>query len=88
MGRYKILSCSRYTYYLLEFLEGVGPGSNTSLADLLKVCPPRDCISTVGVRTDLFPGDLHSTKVTDFFGSERRIEFTEEALDLPDLVSN
>ncbi|CAG0920587.1 unnamed protein product [Notodromas monacha] len=75
----------RYTYYLLEFLEGLGPGSNQSLADLLKVCPPRDCISTVGVRTDLYPGDLSRTKVTEFFGSERRIEFTAETVDLPDI---
>lgn len=38
------------------------------------MCPKRVCISTVGVRTDLYPRDLRTVPITNFFGSIRPIE--------------
>lgn len=40
----------------------------------LTVCPKRVCISTVGVRKDLFKRNPHQVPITDFFGSVRPVE--------------
>lgn len=40
----------------------------------LKVCPKRLCISTVGVRRDLFRRDPDKVLITDFFGAVRPVE--------------
>lgn len=40
----------------------------------LAVCPKKLCISTVGVRKDLFPRDPHKVSIMDFFGSIRPVE--------------
>lgn len=40
----------------------------------LKVCPKRLCISTVGVRRDLFRRNPDKVLITDFFGAVRPIE--------------
>ena len=53
----------RYTYYALEFLEGVERGSKKTMGQLLEVCPQRLCMSTVGNRTDLFPRDPYQVKI-------------------------
>jgi phosphatidylinositol glycan class K len=42
----------------------------------LAVCPKRVCISTVGVRKDLFSRDPNKVLITDFFGSLRPVELT------------
>ncbi|XP_018399570.1 PREDICTED: putative GPI-anchor transamidase isoform X2 [Cyphomyrmex costatus] len=47
----------RYTYYALNFLEKVEPSSIKTLGEFLKVCPRDYCLSTVGVRRDLFRRD-------------------------------
>ncbi|CAG0887197.1 unnamed protein product [Cyprideis torosa] len=77
----------RYTYHLLEFLEKVTPTTNHTLREFLKVCPKSQCISTVGYRTDLFPRDPATVKVTEFFGSVRHIELTDHVIPLPPLHS-
>lgn len=64
----------RYTYYALEFLEKVEPNSKKTMGEFLTVCPKRVCISTVGVRRDLFPKDPNTVPITNFFGSVRPIE--------------
>ncbi|KAG8041478.1 hypothetical protein G9C98_002771 [Cotesia typhae] len=43
----------------------------------LKVCPKHYCLSTVGVRQDLFRRDPEKVPVTDFFGSLRPVELTD-----------
>ena len=48
------------------------------------MCPPRQCISHVAVRTDLFHRDLDKTPITDFFGSVRNVEISTETLSLDD----
>lgn len=48
----------------------------------LGVCPKQDCISTVGVRTDLFHRDPAKVPITDFFGSVRPVELTFDFLDI------
>ncbi|KAK3781307.1 hypothetical protein RRG08_018934 [Elysia crispata] len=68
----------RYTYYALEFLENVKPGSKKTMAQFFKVCPKHLCISTVSTRTDLFPRDVSHTLLTDFFGSVRNVELLTE----------
>lgn len=40
------------------------------------MCPKRVCISTVGVRKDLYPKDPYKVPITDFFGSIRPTEIT------------
>ncbi|XP_055585847.1 putative GPI-anchor transamidase [Uranotaenia lowii] len=66
----------RYTYYALEFLEKVEANSKKTMGEFLSVCPKRVCISTVGVRKDLYPKDPHKVPITDFFGSIRPTEVT------------
>ncbi|KAG0722175.1 putative GPI-anchor transamidase [Chionoecetes opilio] len=73
----------RFTYYALEFLERVTPDSKKTLAQFLQVCPKRVCISTVGVRRDLYKRDPSRVLVTEFFGSVRNVELTSHILDLP-----
>merc|ERR1719266_658001 len=66
-----------YTYYALEFLERVMPESKKTMGEFLTVCPKRVCISTVGTRTDLFRRDPYKVPITDFFGSVRRVEVSD-----------
>ena len=73
----------RYTYYALEFLEHVTPTSNQTLGQFLKVCPKYLCLSTVGYRSDLFLRDPNKVFITDFFGSQKRIEMPAEPIKLP-----
>ncbi|XP_068159078.1 putative GPI-anchor transamidase [Drosophila tropicalis] len=61
----------RYTFYALEFLEKVQPFSKRTIGDFLQVCPKRVCISTVGVRKDLYRRDPNKVLITDFFGAIR-----------------
>ncbi|KAJ8928202.1 hypothetical protein NQ314_019265 [Rhamnusium bicolor] len=56
----------RYTYYALDFLENVDPQSNKSMGEFLQVCPKSVCISTVGVRRDLFRRNPDHVPITDF----------------------
>lgn len=70
----------RFTYHLLDFLETVSPNSNKPLSDLKRVCPTSQCISTPVNKFDLLSRDRQkSAKVSDFFGSERKILYNEEA---------
>ncbi|KAI4466811.1 gpi-anchor transamidase [Holotrichia oblita] len=64
----------RYTFYALEFLESVGPNTKRTMGEFLQVCPKRDCISTVGVRKDLFRRNPFQVPITDFFGSFRPVK--------------
>lgn len=66
----------RYTYYVLQFLEGVKPNSKATVGELFKYTTPALVISTPGVRSDLFKRDPKKVLVTDFFGSVHSIEMT------------
>ncbi|XP_046403784.1 putative GPI-anchor transamidase [Ischnura elegans] len=72
----------RYTYYALDFLEKVEPDSSKTMGQFLKVCPKRVCISTVGVRRDLYPKDPNHVPITNFFGSVRPVEISWTAVEL------
>ncbi|XP_062535368.1 putative GPI-anchor transamidase isoform X2 [Armigeres subalbatus] len=72
----------RYTYYALEFLEKVEVNSKKTMGEFLSVCPKRVCISTVGVRKDLYPKDPYKVPITDFFGSIRPTEITSNVLNV------
>ena len=54
----------------------------------LKVCPKHYCLSTVGVRTDLFRRDPAVVPVTDFFGSLRPVEITSSIVTVVPVKSN
>nr|CAG4638499.1 EOG090X07K0 [Cyclestheria hislopi] len=73
----------RYTYYALEFLEQVTSTSNHTLGQFLKVCPKELCLSTVGYWKDLFRRNPDHVFVTDFFGSQKRIEPAVRHINLP-----
>lgn len=64
----------RWTYYTLEFLEKVTPGSKATMAEFFSSFDPRLVKSHPHVRTDLFRRDLKKVLVTDFFGSVRNVE--------------
>ncbi|XP_047115455.1 putative GPI-anchor transamidase isoform X3 [Schistocerca piceifrons] len=72
----------RYTYYALEFLEKIEPGSSKTMAQFLIVCPKSKCISTVGIRKDLYKRDTNEVPITDFFGSVRPVELTYSKLNI------
>ena len=61
-------------YLILSFRKTMG--------DFLQVCPKRLCISTVGKRVDLFPRDPSKVPITDFFGSVRNVELTQQIINL------
>ena len=80
---------SRYTYYALEFLEGVSTrDSKKTMGQFLEVCPKRLCISTVGKRTDLFARDPYKVPITDFFGAVRNVELTREVTNVTSEVTH
>ncbi|TMW43248.1 hypothetical protein DOY81_011671 [Sarcophaga bullata] len=78
----------RYTYYALEFLEKVQPNSDKPWESFnfyymqLTVCPKRLCISTVGVRKDLYRRDPYKVPITDFFGSIRPTEIITDRVNI------
>ncbi|KAF9797851.1 hypothetical protein SFRURICE_001454 [Spodoptera frugiperda] len=74
----------RYTYYVLEFLENVHPNSKRTMSEFLAVCPKSACLSTVGVRRDLFKRDPDKVPITDFFGSVRPVIITTDPIDILD----
>ncbi|XP_056010002.1 GPI-anchor transamidase-like [Ostrea edulis] len=76
----------RYTYYALEFLETVNPGSKKTMGQFLNVCPKYQCISTVAKRTDLFKRDVNKVLLTDFFGSVRNVELLPESIQLQNIT--
>ncbi|GLV40354.1 Phosphatidylinositol glycan anchor biosynthesis class K [Carabus blaptoides fortunei] len=78
----------RYTYYALDFLEKVDMGSTRTMGEFLSVCPKRVCISTVGVRKDLFQRDPYKVPITDFFGSVRPVAITTSILDVTPFKTN
>ncbi|KAF2355867.1 Peptidase C13 legumain [Trinorchestia longiramus] len=78
----------RFTFYALEFLENVKPDSTHSLEQFLSVCPKRNCISSVGVRRDLYRRDPTKVLVTEFFGSVRNVLLTKDVISLPLLLPN
>jgi hypothetical protein len=49
----------------------------------LKVCPKYLCLSTVGFRNDLFQRDTNKVFITDFFGSQKRIEMAADPIVVP-----
>lgn len=51
----------------------------------LDSCPKHKCISTVGVRYDLFHRDADRVRVTDFFGSVRNVQLLDEEIEFPPL---
>ncbi|KAI1730219.1 peptidase c13 family domain-containing protein [Ditylenchus destructor] len=72
----------RYAYYIQQFLDSQVKSldSNTSMAEYMKACGPSQCISTVGVRTDLYEKPLDNVRVTDFFGGTRYTKGIDEAM--------
>jgi phosphatidylinositol glycan class K len=72
----------RYTYYALEFLERVEPNSQRTMGEFMEVCPKRVCISTVGRRTDLFGRNPYKVRITDFFGSVRPVDLSDNPVNI------
>lgn len=52
----------------------------------MKVCPKSVCISTVGVRKDLFNRNPNLVPITDFFGSVRPVQLVTEVADIGPLL--
>ncbi|CAG9533221.1 unnamed protein product [Cercopithifilaria johnstoni] len=80
----------RYTQFTLEFLENEVKSllTNRSMTDYFDSCPKSKCLSTVGVRTDLYSKDPARVRVTDFFGSSRIIRTIIEKIEFDDAWMN
>lgn len=72
----------RYAYFIQQFLDSrvKNLASNTSMMEYIKACSKDKCISTVGVRTDLYSKKLSQVRVTDFFGAKRYTKNVKNAL--------
>ncbi|KAM4021640.1 LOW QUALITY PROTEIN: GPI-anchor transamidase [Anomaloglossus baeobatrachus] len=70
----------RYTFYVV--FEEIHPASQNNMNDLFQVCPKSQCVSTPGHRTNLFQRDPQTVLITDFFGSVRKVELTEQTVEL------
>lgn len=71
----------RWTYYNLEFLEGVQVGGKQTLGDLFGSYDEAKIHSKPGVRWDLFPGGEERGRerlVMDFFGNVQDVEVEGE----------
>jgi phosphatidylinositol glycan class K len=68
----------RFTYYNLEFLEGITKNSKQTMADLIASYNPTDILSEPGIRSDLFPDALDKVLITDFFGNIQNVNLDEE----------
>lgn len=65
----------RFTSYNLDYLEThVDKASNLTLADLFGSYDVGTIASHPGIRTDLFPDDLSTVRITDFFGNVPAIQ--------------
>uniref|UniRef100_A0A183DMW6 Protein kinase domain-containing protein n=1 Tax=Gongylonema pulchrum TaxID=637853 RepID=A0A183DMW6_9BILA len=62
--------------------------TNRSLTDYFDSCPKSKCLSTIGVRTDLYPKDPKRVRVTDFFGSSRIMRPITEKIEFDDAWLN
>ncbi|KAF5092341.1 hypothetical protein D0Z00_004629 [Geotrichum galactomycetum] len=76
----------RFTYYNLEFLEGIDKSSKKTMKDLFDSYNPADIHSDPGIRADLFKRNLSDVLITDFFGNIQNVEVDNVESDLLDLV--
>lgn len=63
----------RFTYYTLEFLEGIEPNSNVTMDKLFDIYTYDNIHSDPGIRTDLFNRDVSTVRLTDFFGNVQKV---------------
>lgn len=70
----------RFTYYNLEFMEGIEKNSTKTMQDLFDTYTVETIHSHAGVRTDLFKRDLSDVVITDFLGNVQTVvaEQTED----------
>ncbi|KAJ2721688.1 glycosylphosphatidylinositol anchor biosynthesis [Coemansia sp. Benny D115] len=69
----------RFTYYNLDFFEGVDMSSTKTMADLVNTYNVSLIRSHPGVRADLYARKLEETYLTDFFGAVQNVEVTMDA---------
>ncbi|KAJ1922822.1 glycosylphosphatidylinositol anchor biosynthesis [Tieghemiomyces parasiticus] len=66
----------RFTYFNLEYLEGVDGQSQATLGGLFDSYDPGRIHSHPAVRSDLYPKSPHAVPLTDFFGAVQSVELT------------
>ncbi|RCN33108.1 peptidase C13 family protein [Ancylostoma caninum] len=76
----------RYTHFTVAFLnrEVTALNSTATMQDYLDSCSRRQCLSTVGVRKDVYPKEPSRVRATDFFGSSRMIRHLTEEIVVDD----
>ncbi|KXS17176.1 hypothetical protein M427DRAFT_110624 [Gonapodya prolifera JEL478] len=67
----------RFTFFNLEVLERVTPGSQYTLADLFSTYDPVPIASHPGIRSEL-SRPLEVALITDFFGAVQNVEITRD----------
>jgi len=68
-----------FTHHVLQFMEGINKTSHASMADLFASYDFNSIKSHAGVRADLFPRDLATARVTDFFGGVAQVELVDSS---------
>lgn len=58
------------------------------LIEQFRVCPRSQCVSTVAIRTDLFPRNPEKVLLTDFFGSVRNIELVTDYVSVQNITTD
>eukprot|EP01126_Amoeba_proteus_P048573 TRINITY_DN5623_c0_g2_i3.p1 TRINITY_DN5623_c0_g2~~TRINITY_DN5623_c0_g2_i3.p1 ORF type:complete len:193 (-),score=38.11 TRINITY_DN5623_c0_g2_i3:142-720(-) len=64
----------RFSYFTFEFLEKIGMDSNKTILDLFSYYDPSLLKAHPLWRTDLYPRDISTVLLTDFFGSVSPVE--------------
>ncbi|KAI6196620.1 putative GPI-anchor transamidase [Aphelenchoides besseyi] len=74
----------RYAFNAHNFIEQKVDSreSNATLNEYLHSCPYNLCLSTTGIRTDLFNRDPNKVRATDFFGSLKYTQSLDNEYDL------
>jgi len=72
----------RWTYYILQYLETVGPDSKKTLRNFFDHTSDYHLVkSQPVVREDLFSRPLDETLLTDFFGNVHSVDLTNTSID-------
>ncbi|RXG71315.1 GPI-anchor transamidase [Armadillidium vulgare] len=71
-------AASMYEYFYSPNILAIASSRVGEDSLSLQVCPRRVCISNVGVRKDLYHRNPSNVLITEFFGSVRSVEITED----------
>ncbi|DBA71030.1 TPA: hypothetical protein ACH3X2_011458 [Trebouxia sp. C0005] len=63
----------RFTYYMLDFFQGMGPDSTATMQNLIDHVRPKRLHSTFNFKAEAFGRPMSNVLLTDFFGDRKRV---------------